>query len=459
MKKQDFGNDFLWGVATAAYQIEGAWNEDGKGESIWDRFTHHKHWIPFLRTVKTNEDGNIACDHYHRYKEDLDIMQYLKIPNYRFSIAWTRIFSDGDPSSRNPRGIDFYHRLIDACLERNITPNVTMYHWDLPQALEDKGGWTNRDTYQKFLDYVNFLMKEYGSKVKRWFVFNEPFAFTALGYFLGIHAPGRRGLNNFLPAVHHVCLAQGEGIQLAKSHMPDAEIGTTFSCIYVEPVTTEGWFGEFHKNTAIRFDAILNRLYIEPLLGMGYPYKDFEELKKIEKYFKEGDNKKLIANPDFIGIQNYTREIVEWNPFIPIVQGKLVEAKKRVSKTTEMGWEIYPEGIYHLLKKYADYPGIKKIYITENGAAFPDKLEIDNQGNEFINDEERIDFIKSYLYQVLRAKKEGIPVYGYFIWSFIDNFEWAEGFRPRFGLVYVDYKNQKRIIKKSGYWYKKFLED
>jgi beta-glucosidase len=457
MNKYEFGNDFIWGVATAAYQIEGAWNEDGKGESIWDRFTHTKSKNPFKERIYQNQNGDVACDHYHRYKEDLNLMKELSIPNYRFSLSWTRIFPDGKLTSKNQKGIDFYHRLIDACLERNITPNVTIYHWDLPQALEDEGGWTNRDTYLKFLDYVDFVTKEYKDKVPRWFILNEPFVFTVLGYFLGIHAPGRKGFANLYPAIHHVTLAQGDGGKVAKRNCPNAEIGTTFSCSYIEPVSKDGFWGSLNQGAAIRFDALLNSLFIEPMLGMGYPIDRLPSLKALEKYYKDGDEERMKFDADFIGIQNYTREVVQWSPFMPVIWGSIIEAKKRCEKTTEMGWEIYPEGIYHMLKKYASYPKVKKIYITENGAAFPDQV-VEEDGKKRIHDVDRINFLKSYLEQVLRAKKEGIPIYGYFIWTFMDNFEWAEGYRPRFGIIYVDYQTQNRYVKDSGYWYRDFLQ-
>ncbi len=456
MNIKEFGDDFIWGVATAAYQIEGAWNEEGKGESIWDHFTHTKSSIPFRKRIYNNQNGDVACDHYHRYKEDLELMSSLHIPNYRFSLAWTRIFPDGTLNYKNQKGIDFYHKLIDTCIEKNINPNVTIYHWDLPQKLEDQGGWTNRETYLRFLDYVDFVTNEYKDKVKRWFILNEPFVFTTLGYFLGIHAPGRKGFSNFYPAIHHVTLAQGEGGKIAKKNCPEVEVGTTFSCSYVQPISEEGFFGYLHKSAAIRFDTLLNTLYLEPMLGLGYPVDRLPSLKILEKYYKPGDENRMVFIPDFIGIQNYTREIVEWSPFVPVAWGKIVEAKKRCEKTTEMGWEIFPEGIYYLLKKYASYKEIKKIYITENGAAFPD-FPVNENGTIRIHDKERIDFLKSYLEQVLRAKREGVPVFGYFIWTFMDNFEWAEGYRPRFGLVYVDYQTQNRYIKDSGYWYKYFL--
>ncbi|MFN3604944.1 MAG: GH1 family beta-glucosidase [Leptonema sp. (in: bacteria)] len=456
MKKKDFGENFLWGVATAAYQIEGAWNEDGKGESIWDRFTHTKRKWPFKNRIYKNQNGDIACDHYHRYKADLKLMKELSIPNYRFSIAWTRIFPDGKFSSKNQKGIDYYHKLIDCCLENQVNPNITLYHWDLPQVLEEEGGWTNRETFLRFVEYVDFVTKEYSDKVPRWFILNEPFVFTTLGYFLGIHAPGRKGFSNFYPAIHHVCLAQGEGGKVAKKNSPKSEVGTTFSCAYIEPKESSSFLAKLHKDAAVRFDTLLNFVFLEPMLGLGYPIDRIPALKILEKYFKEGDDKRLQFDADFIGIQNYTREIVKWSPFIPVVWGKIIEARKRCEKTTEMGWEIFPEGIYHLLKKFASYDKVKKIYVTENGVAFQDKLEIQN-GDIRIHDIERINFLKNYLEHVLKAKKEGVPVEGYFIWSFMDNFEWAEGYRPRFGIVYVDYATQNRYVKDSGYWYRDFL--
>jgi len=281
--------------------------------------------------------------------------------------------------------------------------------------------------------------------------------FTVLGYFLGIHAPGRKGFANFYPAIHHVTLAQGDGGKVAKRNCPNAEIGTTFSCSYIEPVSKDGFWGSLNQGAAIRFDALLNSLFIEPMLGMGYPVDRLPSLKALEKYYKDGDEERMKFDADFIGIQNYTREVVQWSPFMPVIWGSIIEAKKRCEKTTEMGWEIYPEGIYHMLKKYASYPKVKKIYITENGAAFPDQV-VEEDGKKRIHDVDRINFLKSYLEQVLRAKKEGIPIYGYFIWTFMDNFEWAEGYRPRFGIIYVDYQTQNRYVKDSGYWYRDFLQ-
>jgi beta-glucosidase len=441
--KNDFGNDFIWGAACSAYQIEGAWNIDGKGTSIWDTFTHKK------GNIYKNQNGDIACDFYHRYADDVDLLKYLGIHNFRFSISWSRILPNG-VGTINQKGIDFYHRVIDCCLENNITPWITLYHWDLPQALEDKGGWTNREIINWFCEFVSICTQTYGDKVKNWMVLNEPMAFTGLGYFLGIHAPGKKGIANFLPAVHHAAMCQAEGARVVKSNVSNAHIGTTFSCSHIDPIKAK----ERHYKAAQKIDALINRLFIEPALGLGYPTDTIPILKRIEKYIQNGDDQKLKYDFDFIGIQNYTREVVKHWILNPVLWSKQVPASKRKVELTEMGWEIYPEGIYYLLKKFAAYKNIPPIYITENGAAFEDVVD-----DEYVHDNKRIKFIESYLRKILHAKNEGVDVRGYFYWSFTDNFEWAEGYRTRFGLVYIDFDTQKRIIKDSGFWFKKFLEE
>lgn len=438
----DFGTDFKWGVATAAYQIEGAHTIDGKSPSIWDTFSHKK------GTIKTGENGDIACDFYHSYEKDLDLLKSLNMTVFRFSIAWSRILPNGS-GTPNQSGLDFYHRVIDACLARGIEPWITLYHWDLPQILQDKGGWKNRDAVVWFSEYTNLLTKTYGEKVKNWMVFNEPSAFTALGYLIGYHAPGLKGLKNYLPTVHHVCLCQAEGGRIIRKNVANANIGTTFSCSQVDVFKSE----ERDGNTANRWDVLLNRLFIEPALGMGYPTESLPILRKLNKYIQPGDLEKLQFDFDFIGVQNYTREVVKANTFIPYMKGLEIKPVKRDAKEiTEMGWEVYPEGIYKILKQFAAYPGVKKIFVTENGCAFPDEVV-----NGKVKDTKRIDFYQRYLKEVLRAKKDGVNIGGYFSWTLLDNFEWSEGFKPRFGLVHVDFKTQKRIIKDSGYWFRDFL--
>ena len=442
LNRNDFGKDFLWGAATAAYQIEGAHNADGKGQSIWDTFSHKK------GKIERNENGDIACDFYHKYADDIALIKEMNLNVNRFSISWTRIFPEGIGKT-NQAGIDFYHKVIDKCLELGVQPWITLYHWDLPQVLQDKGGWTNRDVIIWFSEFAEFCTKEYGGKVKNWMVLNEPMAYTTLGYLLGTHAPGQRGLNKWLAAVHHTAMCQAEGGRIIRKNVANANIGTTISCMHATPRNEK----PANVAAAKRADALTNRIFIEPALGLGYPMADFPVLKKMAKFIKEGDKEKLAFDFDFIGIQNYTRSVVHNSFIVPALHALEDSPKKRKVPYTDMGWEVYPEGIYYLLKKFAAYKGIKKLIVTENGAAFPDVLE-----NEKVHDSKRVEFFKGYLEQVLRAKKEGVPVVGYFAWSLLDNFEWSFGYRPRFGLVYVDFVSQKRYIKDSGLWFKEFLK-
>jgi beta-glucosidase len=442
LRRSLFGKEFQWGVSTAAYQIEGCPEADGKGSSIWDVFSARKN------KILHGHDGRIACDFYNRYDEDLALVRRLNIPNFRFSVSWSRVIPSGT-GTVNQKGIDFYNRVIDHCLENGIQPWLTLYHWDLPQALELKGGWTNRDIISWFGEYTEICARAFGDRVKNWMVMNEPMVFTGAGYFLGVHAPGRTGLKNFLPAIHHTALSMSEGGRVLKDWLPGAEIGTTFSCSYVEPYTNR----RKDIDAANRVDTLLNRLFIEPVLGLGYPESDLSVLKKLQKYYHPGDEDKLAFDFDFIGIQNYTREIARYSMFTPYLQADLVKASARKVPQTTMGWEIYPESIYQMIKKYNAYKGIRKLYITENGAAFPDQLK---EGR--IDDIQRVNYIKENLAQVLRARNEGFHVDGYFVWTLTDNFEWAEGYHPRFGLVYVDFDTQQRLVKSSGKWYAQFLQ-
>jgi len=443
LKSTDFDKDFLWGTACAAYQVEGAWDEDGRGPSIWDTFSHKK------GKVHNNENGDIASDFYHRYKEDIALNKKLNFEVFRFSISWSRIFPDGT-GEINKKGVAFYHKVIDECLKNDLQPWITLYHWDLPQKLEDKGGWANRDILDWFLNYVDFCTKEYGSKVKNWMVMNEPAAFVGIGYMMGYHAPGKKSLSKFLKATHHVCLATAEGGRKIRKNVRLSNVGTTFSCSHIDPYRP----GFKDKKAVERMNALLNRLYIEPNLGLGYPYDAIPALKKIEKYFKKGDKEKLSFDFDFIGLQNYFRVVTKKSLFPPFLWAKQISAEKRNMPVNEMGFEICPEGIYKILMQFSKYKKIKNIIITENGACFKDIVEGGN-----VHDIKRINFFKSYLSNVLKAKKEGAPVSGYFVWSLTDNFEWSEGYEPRFGLIHVDFKTQKRTVKDSGYWFQSFLSD
>ncbi len=439
--RQEFGEDFVWGVSTASYQVEGAHNVDGKGPSIWDDFTSKR------KKIYKGHHGNIACDFYNRFESDLDLMKSMNIKNFRFSLSWSRILPNGT-GQINPKGIEYYDRLIDQCLHRGIEPWITLYHWDLPLALEKQGGWTNRNVIQWFTEYVDLCTRTFGDRVKKWMVLNEPMVYVGAGYFMGVHAPGKKGLGNFLSAMHHSVMCQAEGGRIVKYNVPDSEVGTTFSCSHIEAYSDR----EKDQKAAMRMDALLNRLCLEPLLGLGYPTDDLKVFRRFEKYMVNGDEKNMQFDFDFIGIQNYTREIVRHSYLVPFLRSKIIGADKRGVKHTVMNWEVFPESIYHILKKFNSYPEIKNIYVTENGAAFRDKFV---EGS--VHDKQRTKYLKKYIGQVLRAKEEGVNVKGYFVWTFTDNFEWAEGYKPRFGLVYTDFKTQERIVKSSGEWYAKFL--
>jgi beta-glucosidase len=443
LRKEDFGKDFIWGVSTAAYQIEGSCDMHSKGKSIWDVFVKRK------GKIFQNQTGETACDFYNRYAKDISLMADLSISNYRFSIAWSRIFPEGTGNVSH-EGIDFYNRVIDFCLELNINPWITLYHWDLPQELQNKGGWVNRTIVEWFGDYVSCCIRNFGDRVTNWIVMNEPMVFTGAGYFLGVHAPGKKGLNNFLAATHHAALCQARGGAIIKSLLPQSNVGTAFSCSHIEPYRN----ADKDIIAAKKVDALLNRLFIEPLLGLGYPVNSLKILQRIEKFVKHDDEKKLAFNMDFIGVQNYTREIVSHTTFMPFMQAKIIKADKRNVETTLMNWEVYPESVYNVLKKYSSYKDMPSLMVTENGAAFADVL---HDGEVY--DPKRIKYLKDNIAQVFRAKQEGVNVTGYFVWTFLDNFEWAEGYYPRFGLVYVDFTTQKRIVKSSGTWYATFLKN
>ncbi|QGK72719.1 GH1 family beta-glucosidase [Flavobacterium sp. SLB02] len=441
LNKDQFGDDFLWGVSTAAFQIEGAHDADGKGSSIWDVFTSQK------GKIKNGHHALTACDFYNSYQNDIDLIRELNIPNFRFSISWPRIMPTGIHPV-NQAGIEYYNKIIDSLLASGIEPWITLYHWDLPHALETKGGWTNRESVSWFSEYVEVCAQYFGDRVKNWMVINEPSVFTGAGYFLGIHAPGKKGITNYLKAMHHVTLATAAGAKILRNRIPEANIGTTFSCTHIEPATESAKDIEAAK----RVDTLLNRTFIEPILGLGYPQTDLPVLKKLNNYILEDDLDNLFFDFDFIGLQCYTREVVKSSMLIPYIGAELISAEKRNVISTEMGWEVYPPALYHVLKKFNEYKGIKKIIITENGAAFPDTLS-----NGKVYDIKRTHYIQDHLEQILKARKDGLNVEGYFVWSLTDNFEWAEGYNARFGLIHVDFDTQQRTIKHSGLWFKDFL--
>ncbi|MCC3156501.1 beta-glucosidase [Hymenobacter sp. 15J16-1T3B] len=443
--RADFGPDFRWGVSTAAYQIEGSGNCDGKGPSIWDDFVRRP------GKIKRGEHGHEACDFYRRWPQDLELLSQLHVPNYRFSVAWSRVLPQGT-GAVNPAGLDYYERLVDGCLARGITPWLTLYHWDLPLALQQRGGWPNRDVVGWFTDYAELVARRLGDRVRHWMVLNEPMVFVGAGHLLGIHAPGKRGLGAFLAATHHAALAQAAGGRALRAALPAAaQIGTTFSCSYVTPARPG--LGRDERATR-RADALLNRLFVEPALGLGYPVDALPFLGWLDRYVRPGDEARLPFAFDFLGVQNYTREVVRHSPFVPLVWAMLVGAARRRVPHTTMGWEVYPESLYHMLRQFSAYPNAPRLIVTENGAAFPDEAPTPDGR---VPDPARQAYLQACIGQVLRARREGVPVDGYFAWSFTDNFEWAEGYAPRFGLVHVDYATQRRTVKDSGRWYRDLL--
>lgn len=442
MSNYNFSKNFHWGVSTSAFQIEGAHDKDGKGKSIWDEFTQKR------KVILDNHHAKVACDFYHKYEEDLELIKDLSIPNFRFSISWTRIFPDGY-GRVNQKGVDYYNRVIDSCIEKGIEPWVTLYHWDLPENIQKRGGWANRRIVDWFYDFAAFCASHFGDRVKRWMVLNEPMVFTGAGYFLGIHAPGKRGLKHFIPAVHHAVLCQAEGGRIIKELRPHSLVGTTFSCSLIEPFRANN---PKDIKAAKRVDALTNRLFLEPALGLGYPTEDLPFLRRVEKHIRKGDEKRMQFDFDFVGIQNYTREIIKHSTFTPYLRAKLIESKSRNVPTTEMGWEVYPKSLYAMAKKFASYEKVKEVIITENGAAFSDELQ-----NGKIYDSHRTNYLAENLKELNRAHLENEKIKGYFVWSLLDNFEWAEGYHPRFGLVHIDYKTLERTPKLSALWYKKTI--
>jgi beta-glucosidase len=443
IKASDFGPDFLWGVAVAATQIEGAADSYGKGPSIWDTFSKRS------GKIKKGHHPATACDFYHQYQSDIRLVKTLGFKAFRFSISWPRVLPFGK-GTVNKEGIRFYHDVIDECLANGLIPYVTLYHWDLPEALEREGGWTAYSINHAFNEFTTLCARTYGDKVKNWIVLNEPFGFTSLGYMLGIHAPGQTGLTNFFSAVHHAAIAQADGGRILRSEVPGANIGTSFSCSEVVPYTQS----EADVMAAKRFDCLMNRLFIEPALGMGYPETDWDVMEKFTiQHSTWRHTERLSFDFDFIGLQNYFPITVKYNPFVPILQAWEVKAKSRKKPHTAMGWEISADGFYNIIKQFAAYPNIKNIMITESGAAYHDKLTGDR-----VQDTERIEYFRLYLGALLKVKQEGINVTGYLAWTLMDNFEWAEGFNARFGLVYNDFKTQQRTIKDSGYWFQQFLK-
>ena len=440
-----FPKGFFWGTATAAYQIEGARKEDGKGESIWDRFAHTP------GKIKNGDTSDVACDSYHRFSEDLALLRAMNLNSYRFSISWPRVQPAGSGPA-NSKGIDHYSRLVDALLEARIRPFVTLYHWDLPQALEDAGGWPNRDTSSRFADYAELVARALGDRVTDWLLFNEPLSFTYEGYLDGTHAPGRKGILDFLRASHTVNLAQGSGFRALKAVRPTARVGTAFNMSSCEPATNS----EEDRLAAERARAITNVWFLEPALNGRYP-EALAFFPETAMGIKSGDFDHMRAPLDFIGINLYYRTIASASSALERIshaQQWLFPVKMmggQQGRRTGNGWEIWPQALYDVITRISRDFNRPQIEITESGCAYNDGPD----PSGVIRDTRRIEYHRQYLQALARAIADGADIRGYHAWSLMDNFEWAEGFSQRFGLAYVDFKTQHRTLKESGRWYAK----
>lgn len=430
-----FPAGFLWGTATAAYQIEGAPRADGKGESIWDRFSHTP------GKIARGETGDVADQHYALWRQDLDLMASLHLGAYRFSIAWPRIFPEG-AGKPNKAGLDFYSQLVDGLLERGIEPFVTLYHWDLPQALQDRGGWANRDTAGAFADYADAVVKRLGDRVTHWITLNEPSVVTVLGHVTGEHAPGLQDISLVAPVTHHLLLAHGLATQAIRAATPrPTEVGITLNVSVIEPASDRDddtlaahlFTGAWQTNF---LDAIFNGQYPADMMAIMQALGMQTEFMRVE-------DMRTIAQPlDFLGLNYYTRSIVQSGR-----NGNLLpEIVPATGDVTVMDWEVYPRGLRDLLLSVTRSYNPPKLYVTENGAAYPDVIAPDGG----VHDAKRIAYLREHFNATREAIREGAPVAGYFVWSFLDNFEWAKGYEPRFGIVYNDFATQKRIVKDSG---------
>lgn len=429
-----FPADFVWGTATAAFQIEGAPRADGKGVSIWDRFTHTP------GTIERGEDADIACDHYHRWREDVALMADLGLNAYRFSVAWTRVLPEGRGAT-NPTGLDFYDALVDGLLARGITPYVTLYHWDLPQALEERGGWRSRDTARAYADYAEVVARRLGDRVKHWITHNEPQVVTYLGHVTGEMAPGLRDLGVYATVAHHLLLSHGLAVPALRAvGGAQARVGITLNLTPLAPATERA----DDQEAMVLLDGVFNRWFLDPLFGRGYPADAVARLAPPEGLVQSGDQEAIAAPLDFLGINYYTQFHVRARPDAPEQLPEVV-TETRPGLTT-MGWRVVPEELYGLLVRVRDEYAPSRILITENGAAYPDTISADGM----VHDPERTEYLQLHFEQATRAIASGVPLHGYFIWSLLDNFEWARGYGQRFGVYYTDYPTQRRILKDSG---------
>lgn len=437
----DFPPGFLWGAATASYQIEGAWNEDGKGESIWDRFTHTE------GTIEDGSTGDVACDHYHRWAEDIELMKEMGLGAYRFSVSWTRVLPQGT-GDINEAGLAFYERLIDGLLAAGIEPVPTLYHWDLPQALQDRGGWANRETAAAFAEYAAVLAGRFGDRVTRWITHNEPWVVAFHGNLTGEKAPGLRDGYTALRVAHHLLLSHGLAVSEIRRLAPGAAVGITLNNDPMVPASPS----PADRDEARRLDGWMNRWFLDPLFGRGYPvdviddYRSSGWLPHGVDFVEDGDFEVIATPTEFLGVNVYKRTVArsEDPNNLPVTVHTAPP-----SEWTTMPWEVHPPAIRQVLTRIWEVYRPASIVITENGAAFADEVSPDG----LVHDPQRVAYLRGYLTECAKAIESGVPLDGYFVWSMLDNFEWAHGYTQRFGVVRVDYDTLERTIKDSGRFY------
>jgi beta-glucosidase len=430
----DFNSaDFIWGAATAAYQIEGAADEDGRGESVWDRF------CATPGKVRNGDSGAVACDFYHRYPQDIELMRDLGLDAFRFSIAWPRVLPEGR-GRVNEAGLDFYDRLVDDLLAAGITPFPTLFHWDTPQALEDAGGWPERATAEAFVEYADVVSARLGDRISHWTTHNEPWVVAWIGYAWGQHAPGRTSETDAVAAAHHLLLSHGWAVDVLRIASPEAEVGIVLNLEHVDPASDS----PADMDAAREMDGTANRWFLDPLFKGEYP-SDLRYAPPVH----DGDLAAISRPIDFLGVNNYFRYVVR--------AGSNGDGPQTVkdpdAPMTDMGWEVHPEGLHKLLMRVARDYAPTGMYVTENGAAYGDIRGHDGA----VHDPERTSFLQAHIDAVLRASEDGAPMKGYFVWSFLDNFEWSLGYSKRFGIVYVDYPTLERVPKDSFYWYRNLI--
>ncbi len=455
MEKYNFNakNKFIFGAATAAYQIEGARSEDGKGDSIWDAFSHRKGKI--LR----GDNGDLACDHYHLFKNDVALMKEIGINGYRFSISWPRVIPDGD-GPVNRKGIDFYKRLTELLLDNGIAPFPTLFHWDLPLSLQKRyGGFVNRKCVDAFCRYAEITVNALKGTVRHWFTINEPWEFSCFGHLIGTHAPGSHSFRKFFRVMHHLLVAHGKAVPVIKSCDPEAKVGIVISMTPIHPATDR----ERDHRAALLANQFMNHITLKPLYHGEYPAELWRNAFLFRPRITADDMDTISTATDFVGLNYYSRERASYNPIMPVIRANISGARvpekqyidKEGKQRTSMGWEIYPGGMSECLSIIRDTYGNPPVHITETGAAFDD--EVGSGGR--VADPLRIEFLKNYIRAAEVSDRQGSDLRGIFVWSLMDNFEWAAGRAKRFGLIYVDYRNQKRIIKDSGIWYRDLIAD